>query len=114
MTRPLAAAFSGIAFALIAAAPSISADLVVLESNVAGISAGSVIAESEQVRLEAGARLVMIAADGSTKSVRGPYSGPIGRGTANAPGALQRLTEAQGGSDHVVGAIRAPNWDKQK
>ncbi len=107
------AAFAGLALAVSAATPTLAADFVVLESNVAGIAPGSVVAESEQIRLDRGARIVMIASDGATRAVAGPYSGPIGRAASNAPGALQRLTESQPNDDHVVGAIRAPNWEKR-
>lgn len=106
-------AFAGLLLAVSAAAPSRAADFVVLESNVAGISPGSVVAENAQIRLDRGSRIVMIASDGATRAVAGPYSGPIGRAAANAPGALQRLTSSQPRADHVVGAIRAPNWEKR-
>jgi hypothetical protein len=109
----ISAAVAGLALAVSAAGPVRAADFVILESNVAGIAPGSVVAENEQIRLDQGARLVMIAADGATRAVAGPYSGPIGRAAANAPGALQRLTESQPDTDHVVGAIRAPDWEKR-
>ena len=91
--------------------PARAADLVVLESNVAGIAPGSVLPESAQINLGRGERLVMIAPDGATRSVAGPFAGPVGRGAANAPGAIQRLTGVQDRSEHVVGAIRAPRWE---
>ena len=100
------------AFALAAAGTASSAaDLVILESNVAEISAGSLVPEAQVVNLSSDAKLVMIAADGSTRTVTGPYSGVIGEGASDAPGALQRLTASREGADHVVGAIRAPSWE---
>ena len=113
MTRTLIAAFFG---ATLMAAPiaqaAAGADLVVLESNVASIAPGSIISSDKRVTLKSGARIVMIASDGSTRSVTGPYSGAIGDGAANAPGALERLTSERDDADHVVGAIRAPSWDQ--
>lgn len=107
VTKAIAAA----AFA-IWAAPAIASDLVVLESNVGALAPGSVVPADRQVQLGGEARLVMIAADGTTRSVTGPYSGPLGRAGADAPGVLERLTTQREDSNHVVGAIRAPSWDQ--
>lgn len=105
-------------FALVAAAAALwapaalAADLIVLESNVAALAPGSVVPASQQVQLGGEARLLMIAADGTTRSVSGPYSGPLGRAGAETPGVLERLTTTREDSNHVVGAIRAPAWDQ--
>lgn len=111
MKRSVAALIG--AAAMLAALPAAAADFVVLESNVSDLSPGSMVPGSRKVSLDAGARLVMIAADGSTRAVTGPYSGAISDAGAAAPGALERLTTQRGDSNHVVGAIRAPAWDKE-
>lgn len=109
---------TAIAFAFAAGAafggPAVAADLIVLESNVASLAPGSVVPASRAVQLDGGARLVMIAADGTTRAVSGPYSGPLGRAGADAPGIIERLTGQRDGSNHVVGAIRAPAWDQEQ
>jgi hypothetical protein len=113
MKRPLAVLAGALALAL-SAAPATAADLVVLESNVADLAPGSMIPASRSVSLGGGARLVVIAPDGATRAVQGPYSGPIGEAGADAPGALERLTTERSDSNHVVGAIRAPSWDQEQ
>jgi hypothetical protein len=105
----LALAFAA---ACVAAAPSHAADLVVIDSNVAGLPIGSVTPAAAAVDIAAGQMVTLITADGSTMVVAGPYSGPIGAGAQDAPGALERLAKSRGESTHVVGAIRAPSWDK--
>lgn len=110
MTRAIAAL--GTALALAFAAPAVASDLVVLESNVAALSAGSVVPAAQSVSLDGGARLVLIAPDGSARTVQGPYSGPIGKAGADAPGMLERLTNERKDSNHVVSAIRAPSRDQ--
>lgn len=113
MTRNLATYFVAAltAFAATTSANAAAADLIILESNVSSLAAGSVVSESKAVTLAGSARLVMIAPDGTTRSVRGPYSGPLGSAGSEAPGALERLTTERGDSNHVVGAIRAPSWE---
>ena len=119
MKRPVArlsgAVLFGAALSLgaLTAGPAAASDFVILESNVSAIVPGSVIPASQKVSLSGGETLVMIAADGSTRSVDGPYSGALGEAGADAPGALERLTAERHDSSHVVGAIRAPAWDQQ-
>ena len=96
----------------IAAQSAFAADLVVIDSNVSGLPIGSTAPEAQSVVLSAGQSLTLIGADGSTLVVAGPYSGPLGRGAAQAPGALSRLAKSRESSTHVVGAIRAPSWDQ--
>ncbi|MEO1689097.1 MAG: hypothetical protein AAFU61_14460 [Pseudomonadota bacterium] len=109
MMRTVAAALSA---AVMFAGAAVASDLVVLESNVATLAPGSVVPASQSVSLGGEARLVMFAADGTTRSVRGPYSGAIGQAGSDAPGALERLTGSRDDSNHVVGAIRAPSWEQ--
>lgn len=109
--RKLATALIGAALAL-AALPAAASDFVILESNVSAIAPGSVVPGAQKISLSGGQKLVMIAADGSTRSVTGPYSGALSAAGTNAPGALERLTTERKDSSHVVGAIRAPSWDQ--
>lgn len=110
MNRLAAALF--VAVAALTAQVAAASDFVVLESNVASYAPGSVIAGSQNVQLDGSARIVMIAADGSTRSVSGPYAGAISDAGADAPGALERLVASREEKNHVVGAIRAPSWDQ--
>lgn len=110
MNRLIAALFVGV-LGLMAQGAAAS-DFVVLESNVANFAPGSVIPGAQKVQLAGGARLVMIASDGSTRAVAGPYAGAIADAGAEAPGALERLVASREEKNHVVGAIRAPSWDQ--
>ncbi|MFT6773458.1 MAG: hypothetical protein ACJA1L_001168 [Paracoccaceae bacterium] len=89
-----------------------AADLVVIDSNVDTLPIGSVTPDMAAVALTAGQSVTLIASDGGTMVVTGPYSGPIGAGAEDAPGALSRLAKSREQSTHVVGAIRAPSWDQ--
>ena len=73
MTRNLATYFVAAltAFAATTSANAAAADLIILESNVSSLAAGSVVSESQAVTLAGSARLVMIAPDGTTRSVPG-------------------------------------------
>lgn len=98
--------------AAFAANSAISADLVVIDSNVPALPIGSAAPEAQSVVLSSGQSLTLIGPDGSTMVVAGPYSGPLGRGASDAPGALERLSKSRQQSSHVVGAVRAPSWDQ--
>ena len=111
MSRP-SALIGALATALLAGSAAFAADLVVLESNVAAFAPGTLAPAEQQVTLGAEARLVLIAPDGSARTVTGPYSGALGAAGADAPGVLQRLTSERRDANHVVGAIRAPAWDQ--
>ncbi|MEM6439558.1 MAG: hypothetical protein AAF763_07710 [Pseudomonadota bacterium] len=112
LRRIVATTVAAALFAAATVGSAAASDLVVLESNVASLAPGSVVPATQSVSLGSGARLVMIAADGTTRSVTGPYSGAIGQAGSDAPGALERLTTSREDSNHVVGAIRAPSWDQ--
>ena len=56
--------------------------------------------------------VTLIAEDGATVVIAGPYKGTIKDGAADTPGALARIAKAREDSVHVVGAIRAPSWDQ--
>ena len=70
--RRYLAAYCVAAFLPFSATTALAADLVVLESNVASLAPGSVVPASQSVTLSGGAKIVMIAADGPTRSVSGP------------------------------------------
>lgn len=97
-----------------AALPADASDLIVLESNVPAYAAGASVPSGQAVNLDEDARLVIIAGDGTTRTVEGPYQGPIGRAGTDAPGAIERLTTQRENSNHVVGAIRAPKFGDDK
>lgn len=89
-----------------------AADVVILDSTVAALAPGDVLPDTREVSVPAGAFLSVILASGETILVKGPYSGPIGAmGDVSAPGVAE-LTGARGGETKVLGAVRAPKWEK--
>ncbi|MGG7565622.1 hypothetical protein ACQ5SO_05605 [Rhodovulum sp. DZ06] len=100
------------ALALLAAAPAAAGDLYVVDSTAAALPVGAFAADTQLVALAAGETVTLIAEDGSTRVISGPYKGPIAGGAADTPGALARIARAREDSAQVVGAIRAPAWDQ--
>lgn len=54
------------------------AETVVLSSTAPGVATGAVLDEANQITIPAGASVTLIDASGATRTVRGPYSGPVG------------------------------------
>lgn len=106
MKRTLAALFC------LAAAPVAAGELYVVDSTAAALPVGAFAAEDQIVDLAAGETVTLIAEDGGTLVIAGPYSGAVADGAADTPGALSRIAKAREDSSHVVGAIRAPSWDQ--
>jgi hypothetical protein len=92
--------------AAITTSGALAANLVIIDSNVAALPVGSSTPDTSAVALSEGQTLVLIAEDGGTLVVEGPYSGPIGEGATNALGSLGRLGKSREKSPRVVGAIR--------
>jgi hypothetical protein len=90
--RSLAAAGAGV-IALTSLAAR-GADLVVIEARGVPVQAGQVIDDSKPLVLKEGQRITLIAANGSTLKLRGPYD--------QAPGSA-----AGGGGSGVVDALKA-------
>ncbi|MEM7268371.1 MAG: hypothetical protein AAF401_03855 [Pseudomonadota bacterium] len=107
LKRTAAACIAGAAMTLLLAEGARS-DIVVLESTVASIEPGSIIAEEATLELPAGASLMLISEQGETRIVTGPYSGPAGDARANGD---ESLFATRGRETKVLGAVRAPKWE---
>lgn len=92
--------------AAMSAGAAMSADLVVIDSNVAAMPVGSSTPDTDPVSLTQGQTLVLIGEDGGTLVVEGPYSGPVGEGAATEGGGIARLGKSREKAPRVVGAIR--------
>ncbi|QIE54059.1 hypothetical protein G5B40_00545 [Pikeienuella piscinae] len=88
-----------------------AADVVILDSSVGALGAGAVVDEAQPVSIPAGASVTMIMANGETRLVEGPYSGPLAAATGRSGGAASALTASRGGETRVLGAVRAPKWE---
>jgi hypothetical protein len=77
-------------------APSslLAAELLVIRSDVAELKAGAVIQSTNAVKLPAGSRVMLVAADGRTIRLAGPFAGPPEPGAESAPSSDRRLLES--------------------
>lgn len=99
------AALAQFAFASMASA----APVVILAGDAGGAGPGSIVDDSLVVSLPAGASLMFNDANGQTRTLQGPYDGPIGA-TANTgaqSSGLDRLIAARKAEQSRLGAIRA-------
>lgn len=92
------------------AASAFAADVVVLDSTAAAIAPGSIINDRAEVAIPDDAIVTLIMPDGETRTVAGPYSGPVGD-AKSADGGVSALTASRGSETKVLGAIRAPKWE---
>jgi hypothetical protein len=87
------------------------ADLVVIEARGLAVQAGQVIDDSKPLVLKEGQRVTLIAANGSTLKLRGPYDQAPGSGDGRAgPGvldALKALIVQKESRTSDVGVVRA-------
>ena len=93
------------------AASAMAGDVVVLDSSAASIAPGSVMNDAAQVDIPGGAVVTLIMADGETRTVSGPYSGPVGD-AQSADAGVSALAASRGSETKVLGAIRAPKWEQ--
>ena len=101
-----------VALLILVAGPAAAGDLYVVDSTAASLPVGAFATEETKVSLGAKETVTLIAEDGATVVIAGPYKGTIKDGAADTPGALARIAKAREDSVHVVGAIRAPSWDQ--
>lgn len=101
----------GVVFALSSAA--YGADVVILDSSVAALASGDVVAEEQSVAIPAGESVTLVMSDGETRVVSGPYDGPIGAAGSAGAGGVGLLAAGRGGETKVLGAVRAPKWEQQ-
>jgi len=105
--------FSGAIAGMMIAGSAFAADIVVLDSTASAIAPGSILNDTAAVDIPGGATVTLIMADGETRTVAGPYSGPVGE-AQSADGGVSALTASRGSETKVLGAIRAPKWEKSE
>ena len=101
-------AFAGV----LMAGAAFAADVVVLDSTASAIAPGSIINDRAEVNIPGNATVTLIMPDGETRTVAGPYTGPVGD-AKSADGGVSALTASRGSETKVLGAIRAPKWEQQ-
>jgi len=85
-----------IAVAACILAPPAAADILVLQSNVAGLERGRVLADAETLDVPAGGRVDILRPSGQTRSLRGPFKARVGdltRGEAADPASWKRVLD---------------------
>ena len=104
--------FTGAVAGVFFAATALAADVVVLDSTASAIAPGSIFNDRAVVEIPGDAVVTLIMPDGETRTVAGPYSGPVGE-AKSADGGVSALTASRGSETKVLGAIRAPQWEQQ-
>lgn len=103
---------TGAVAGVVMAGAAFAADVVVLDSTASAIEPGSIIDDRAQVQIPGDAIVTLIMPDGETRTVAGPYSGPVGE-AQSADGGVSALTASRGSETKVLGAIRAPKWEQK-
>jgi hypothetical protein len=96
---------------LLTAAPVRANELVVLEAKGVELAPGAKVDGTAKLTLPAGARLTLVAADGRTIRLRGPYEDAPAPATqvaqANMGDALRNLMNQRGAGTAQLGVVRA-------
>jgi hypothetical protein len=86
-----------------------SADMVVIRASGPGLKTGAVVASGAGVTLPAGSSATLLAQDGRSVKISGPYQGVPDQGSggdAKVVTALSRLLTTGGGDSHSLGVTR--------
>lgn len=110
MKRMIGRIAGGAALALVAGSGVIAAEVIVLESTVAAFAPGISLPSNGAIDLPAGASLSVMDSNGATRTINGPYRGPV---AADAPGdagvlsVLGQLVKEEDRERSMLGAVRA-------
>ena len=99
-------------FVCILSSAVFSADLVIVNSSVHALPAGKIIQDTMKLKIPANTSITIIAQNGKSKTLIGPYSGPAGIDAGdNAPkslvASLSSLFKKPGQESASLGAMRA-------
>ena len=99
--------------AVLVAATAARADLHVIESGVAAIKVGSLLADRDSITIPAGAQIRVVLPSGKTQTVRGPFTGTVAelaKGQPRNEGVLTWLEDflkTGGATEATPGATRS-------
>ena len=96
--------------ALVLAWPALAAPMIVVEARGGGLNPGMRVDSTRPVKLVEGEKIVLVALDGRMTTLRGPYTGPIGRNAGsvqNPRTALAALIATRNDRASTVGAVRS-------
>mgnify|MGYP001814388837 CR=1 FL=1 len=113
---------TALAVALILAATSVQAQVIVVQSNAKGLKAGSLLANNSNVTIPKGKQVVFVLPSGATRTVSGPFKGraaDLTKGVKSNSGvfdAVKRYVVTGGANQKSVGAMRsaAPSFALSK
>ncbi len=100
----------GAAMLLLAGGAVHASEVIVLESTVAAYAPGVSLPSSGLINLPAGAALSVLDANGATRTISGPYSGPVAADAPAGDGVLAVLGQLVREDDRersMLGAVRA-------
>jgi len=92
------------------AAPAWAINMVVVDARAGGFKPGQSVSSTAMVVLKEGERVTMIAPDGRSVALRGPYNGVVmkaGTAVQNPKAALAALISTRNDRAKSVGAVRA-------
>ena len=98
---------------MLLAASAAQAQVIVLQSTVGQIKAGSTLAKSTQVSIPEGGSMTVVLASGATRTINGPFAGKVSSlssgGSSNAAlfNAVKNYIKTGGSSQKRVGALRS-------
>ncbi|MEC9344723.1 MAG: hypothetical protein VYB54_00760 [Pseudomonadota bacterium] len=110
LKRAIRRTLAGAALAAMTVCTATAAEVIVLESTVAAFSPGVSLPANGVVSLPAGASISVLDSNGATRTITGPYSGPV---AADAPGdggvlsVLSQLVKEEDRERSMLGAVRA-------
>jgi hypothetical protein len=91
--------------------PAMAAEIVVIESTVVEIEAGSILDDAQTVSVPEGGMIVIVEEDGSSRTIEGPFEGTLASQGQSDDGGLVanlgKLVRNREESRQVLGAIRA-------
>jgi len=93
----------------LAAAPAVADSLVVADARGGSLKPGQTIDAGQSIKLEAGQRVTLIAANGATIKLTGPFEGvpdPGGQRNVTVADALTKLATQSAQSTATLGAVR--------
>lgn len=88
-------------------------EIVIIESTAPGIEAGAILDSADKVSVPEGAMIVVVEADGSTRTIDGPYEAALdaaakgGEADGGLIANLGKLVSERENERQVLGAIRA-------
>lgn len=108
--RPFVAPMAVLAW-ILGAQAGLAGQLVIVESTAPGLESGGILDTAQRLEIAAGARITVIAEDGTVRTLEGPFSGTLGgggpaSGDRGVVASLARLIAGKGAQSGTLGVMR--------